>query len=63
MIDARIGGFYDGWWFQLRLDPTWNLSRNLEIGGSYELNRIGCPERGAGLDAHVARLPSFSSIR
>lgn len=56
MIDARIGGFYDGWRFQLRLDPTWNISRNLEIGGSYELNRIRFPERGAGLDAHVARL-------
>jgi hypothetical protein len=55
-VDARIGGFYDGWRFQLQLDPTWNVSRNLEIGGSYEFNRIRFPDRGASLDAHVARL-------
>jgi hypothetical protein len=56
LVDARIGGFYDGWRFQLQLDPTWNVSRNLEIGGSYEFNRIRFPDRNAELDAHVARL-------
>ena len=55
LIDARVGGFYDGWRVQLQVDPTWNLSRNLEIGGSYELNRIRFPDRHAQLDAHVAR--------
>ena len=55
-VDARIGGFYDGWRFRLELEPTWNLSRHLEIGGGYELNRIRFPDRGAGLDVHVARL-------
>jgi hypothetical protein len=56
LVDARIGGFYDGWRFQFQLDPTWNVSRHLEIGGSYELNRIRFPDRGVGLDAHIARL-------
>ena len=56
LVDARIGGFYDGWRVQLQFDPTWNVSRNLEIGGSYEFNRIRFPDRGASLDAHVARL-------
>jgi hypothetical protein len=56
LVDARIGGFYDGWRVQLQFDPTWNVSRNLEIGGSYEFNRIRFPDRNAKLDAHVARL-------
>jgi len=55
-IDARIGGFYDGWRFRLLAEPTWNLSRHVEIGGGYELNRIRFPDRDAALDVHVARL-------
>jgi hypothetical protein len=55
-VDARVGGFYDGWRAQLRIDPTWNLSRHLELGGSYELSRIRFPSRGTGVDIHVARL-------
>ncbi|NOT09922.1 MAG: carbohydrate binding family 9 domain-containing protein [Gemmatimonadales bacterium] len=53
--DVRVGGFYDGWHARLRLGPTWNVSRNLEIGGTYELDRIRFPERQTGLDLHVAR--------
>jgi hypothetical protein len=55
-VDARIGGFYDGWRIRVLLEPTWNLSRHLEIGGGFELNRIRFPDRGRSLDAHVARL-------
>ncbi len=56
LVDARVGGFYDGWSTQLTLEPTWNISRNLELGGAYEFSRIRFPERDAGLDVHVARL-------
>jgi hypothetical protein len=56
LVDARLGGFYDGSRAQLTVEPTWNLSRYLEIGGSYEFNRIRFSERHAALDAHVARL-------
>lgn len=55
-VDARVGGFYDGWRAALRLDPSWNISRHLELGGSYEFNRIRFPDRGTGLDTHLARL-------
>jgi len=39
-IDARIGGFYDGWRFRLLAEPTWNRF----------------PDRDAALDVPVARL-------
>ncbi len=55
-VDARIGGFYDGWRTQVTVEPTWNLSRHFEVGGSYQVNRIRFADRGTGLDAHVARL-------
>jgi hypothetical protein len=56
LIDARIGGFYDGWRTQVHVEPTWNLSRHLELGGVYELNRIRFPDRDTGLDIHLVRL-------
>lgn len=55
-LDVRIGGFYDGWRVRVLLEPTWNLSRHLEFGGGYELDRIRFPGRDAALDVHVARL-------
>ena len=55
-IDSRVGRFYDGWRIKVRVNPTWNLSRYLELGGTYEINRIRFPERHTGLDVHVAGL-------
>ena len=55
-LDTRVGGFYDGWRIQATLTPTWNVSRNLELGGSYQVNRIRFPDRATGLDTHIARV-------
>jgi hypothetical protein len=50
------GGFYDGWRVAAGVTPTWNASRHLELGGSYQVNRVEFPERDQALTAHVARL-------
>lgn len=55
-LDARVGGFYDGYNAQLTLTPTWNASRYLELGASYQLNLIRFPDRDEQLDVHVARV-------
>lgn len=53
-FEGRLGTFYDGWRATATLTPTWNVSRHLELGGSYEWNQIRFPGR-PGLDAHVVR--------
>ena len=55
-LSAEVGSFYDGWRVSVGLEPTWNLSRHLELGGEIELNRIRMPERDEHLDADVVRL-------
>lgn len=55
-IDSRIGKFYDGWRIKASVDPTVNISRYLELGATYEINRIRFPDRHTGLDVHVAGL-------
>jgi len=56
-IDANtsIGGFFDGWRWQVDVSPTWNPSRYLELGGTYQANVVRFPDREQRFVAHVAR--------
>lgn len=53
---ATAGTFYDGTRIGLSLNPQWNPSKYLELGGGYALNRIAFSERDAATTAHLARL-------
>lgn len=55
-VTGAVGTFYDGWSVQLTLEPTWNVARGLELGGTYEMSAIRFPDRSQALDVHVARL-------
>jgi len=52
---VSVGRFFDGWRGQAEVSPTWNLSRHLELGGTYQVNRVRFPERDQRFTAHVAR--------
>lgn len=53
---ATAGRFYDGARLGLALNPAWNVSKYLELGGGYEVNRLNFAERGVGTTVHLARL-------
>lgn len=55
-LDVRAGSYFDGNRIQVRAVPTWNVSKNLELGGDYLYSRIRFPDRGAGTDIHLAGL-------
>lgn len=55
-VNARGGSFFDGTRIQVVVTPTWNASRHLEIGGSYQLTRLRFQERGESDDIHLAGL-------
>ncbi len=50
------GSFYDGSRTAVTLAPAWNVSRHLELGGTYLYNRTRFPDRNEQFDAHIARL-------
>lgn len=52
---AMLGTFFDGWRSQLEVSPTWNVSRHLELGGTYQVNQVRFPVRDQDFTAHVAR--------
>lgn len=55
-VDVRAGTFFDGTRAQAIVTPTWNVSRHLELGASYQLTRLRFPERGQKDDIHLVEL-------
>lgn len=59
---VTAGTFYDGSQVTAEVAPVWYVSPHLELAGNYQYSRIRFPdrpsnsERGAKLDAHLARL-------
>jgi hypothetical protein len=45
-VDVRAGTYFDGRRTQAIVTPTWNASRHLELGGSYQLTRLDFSHRG-----------------
>ncbi len=55
-IDARAGTYFDGRRTQIIVTPTWNASKHLELGGSYQYTRLRFPVRRQQVDIHLASL-------
>lgn len=55
-LTAAAGSFYDGTRVGVGVNPSWNPSRYLELGSTYELNRLRFGSRGEAATAHLARL-------
>ncbi len=55
-VAATVGSFYDGSNVGFELEPTWNVSRHLEVGAAYQFSRVRFPDRGDRFSVHVGRL-------
>jgi hypothetical protein len=55
-IGLSGGGFYDGTSVSIEAEPTWNVSRFVELGGEFELTRLRFPDRSQSFDFVLARL-------
>ena len=54
--EMSVGSFFDGWNLQVEAEPTWNVSQNLELGLTYQFNRVRFPDRGQEFYVHLARM-------
>ncbi len=55
-VDFRAGSYFDGRRAQVIVSPTWNVSRHLEVGGSYQFTRLRFPVRQQEVDIHLPSL-------
>jgi hypothetical protein len=57
-VEFSGGKFYDGRSLSVGVEPTWNVSRFLELGGEAELTRLRFPDRDQSFDFVLTRLRS-----
>ena len=53
---VEAGAFYDGWQVNYTFAPTWNVSRNLELGADYQIAWATFPDLDQDFVVHVPRL-------
>ena len=53
MLMTEAGQFYDGWRFSIRLQPTWNISKHFELGGTYGFDHVNFADRNMMMTNHI----------
>ena len=53
MLTTEAGQFFDGWRFSTRLQPTWNISKHLELGGTYGFDHVSFAGRDMVMTNHI----------
>lgn len=53
---VSAGTFFDGTRMGFAVNPIWNVSTHVELGGGYELNRFDFDDRDEGTTSHLAQL-------
>jgi len=59
MARTEIGQYFDGKRFSLQLQPTWNISRHFELGGTYNFDYIDFPKRDERMINHIVGLKAL----
>ena len=59
MLNTETGQYFDGFRFSARLQPTWNISRHLELGGTYNYDYVNFKERTQNMTNHIVGIKSM----
>jgi len=59
MIRNEIGQYYDGNRFSINLQPTWNISSHLELGGTYNFDYVKFKTRDQVFQNHIIGLKAL----
>lgn len=53
ILTAEAGQFFDGWRFSTYLQPTWNISKHFELGGTYGFDHVNFAGRNMRMTNHI----------
>ncbi|MCU0379180.1 MAG: carbohydrate binding family 9 domain-containing protein [Bacteroidales bacterium] len=56
---SETGPYFDGKRYSVRLQPTWNVSKQLELGASYSYDYVNFSERDQLLSNHIVGLKAL----
>ena len=53
------GQYFDGNRISFRLQPIWNISKHLELGGTYNFDHISISKRNASMTNHIVGIKAL----
>jgi hypothetical protein len=53
MLANEMGQYFDGLRFSLHLQPTWNISKHFELGGTYGFDHVNFSDRNLKMTNHI----------
>jgi len=56
---SESGPYFDGKRFSIRLQPTWNVSKQLELGATYSYDYVNFSERDQLISNHIVGLKAL----
>jgi hypothetical protein len=59
ILHTEMGQYYGGSRISLRAEPTWNISRHIEIGGTYNIDYIDFPKRNLTMTNHIVGIKAL----
>jgi len=62
MLMTEFGQFYDGIRFSIRLEPTWNMSKHFELGGTYSYDHVDVTKRDVSMTNHIVGIKTLYMI-
>jgi len=62
LIQANMGGYYDGWRVSVGLTPTWSGISDLEIGGLLQYNLVRFPDRDQTYVAPIGQIKVLATL-
>ncbi len=58
-MTTQAGGFFDGKRLSVNFQPTWNVSKHLELGTVYNFDKLNFKERNQELTNHILGIKSL----
>jgi len=59
MFMTEMGQYFDGTRVSFRLQPTWNISKHFEFGGTYNFDHVNIDKRDVSLTNHILGLKAL----
>jgi len=58
-LKTETGGFFDGKRVSVNIQPTWNISKHLELGTVYNFDKLNFKERNQEMTNHILGIKSL----
>lgn len=56
---TESGQYFDGNRISFRIQPTWNMSKHFELGGTYNFDHVNVSKRNASMTNHIVGLKAL----